>query len=36
MSLRTISIFPDFYNMEVVDNIREKYDPLAKLYLLER
>ena len=36
MNLRTIMIFPDFYNMEVFDNIREKYDPLAKLYLLER
>lgn len=31
MNLRTIMIFPDFYNMEVIDNIREKYDPLAKL-----
>lgn len=24
-------IFPDFDNMQVIDNIREKYDPLAKL-----
>ncbi|MGN0552262.1 MAG: 2'-5' RNA ligase family protein [Oscillospiraceae bacterium] len=28
---RTIMIFPDFENMEVIDNIRAKYDPLAKL-----
>ena len=31
MNLRTIMIFPDFENMEVIDTIREKYDPLAKL-----
>lgn len=31
MSSRTIMIFPEFDNMEVIDNIREKYDPLAKL-----
>ena len=24
-------IFPEFDNMDVIDNIREKYDPLAKL-----
>lgn len=30
MSLRTIMIFPDLENMEVIDNVREKYDPLAK------
>lgn len=31
MNLRTIMIFPEFDNMEVIDKIREKYDPLAKL-----
>lgn len=31
MSLRTIMIFPDFDNMEVINRIREKYDPLANL-----
>lgn len=31
MSSRTIMIFPNFKNMEAIDNIREKYDPLAKL-----
>lgn len=31
MSLRTIMIFPKFENMETIDNIRNKYDPLAKL-----
>lgn len=31
MSKRTIMIFPDFENMEIIDSIREKYDPLAKL-----
>lgn len=31
MNLRTIMIFPEFDNMEVIDNIREEYDPLAKL-----
>lgn len=29
MSLRTIMIFPEFDNMDVIDEIREKYDPLA-------
>ena len=24
-------IFPEFDNMDVIDKIREKYDPLAKL-----
>ena len=24
-------IFPEFDNMDVIDNIRQKYDPLAKL-----
>lgn len=31
MNLRTIMIFPEFENMEVIDRIREQYDPLAKL-----
>ena len=31
MSLRTIMIFPEFKNMEIIDNIRKQYDPLAKL-----
>lgn len=31
MSIRTIMIFPEFENMEIIDNIREKYDPLAQL-----
>lgn len=31
MSLRTIMIFPEFENQEIIDNIREKYDPLAGL-----
>ena len=31
MSLRTIMIFPKFENTEIIDNIRNKYDPLAKL-----
>ena len=31
MSLRTIMIFPEFENMNIIDAIREKYDPLAKL-----
>ena len=31
MNLRTIMIFPKFGNMETIDNIRNKYDPLAKL-----
>lgn len=29
--LRTIMIFPQFENIEIIDAIREKYDPLAKL-----
>lgn len=31
MNLRTIMIFPSFENMKLIDSIREKYDPLAKL-----
>ena len=31
MSLRTILIFPEFDNMDIIDEIREKYDPLAEL-----
>ena len=31
MSLRTIMIFPKFDNIDIIDEIREKYDPLAKL-----
>ena len=31
MSLRTIMIFPEFENMYVIDPIRNRYDPLAKL-----
>ena len=31
MNLRTIMIFPEFENMEIIDNIRSQYDPLAKL-----
>lgn len=29
--LRTIMIFPHFDNMEIINIIREKYDPLARL-----
>ena len=31
MSLRTIMIFPEFAEMEIIDEIRERYDPLAHL-----
>ena len=31
MAIRTIMIFPDFENMKIIDNIREKYDPLTQL-----
>ncbi len=31
MSLRTIMIFPEFDNMEIINHIRRKYDPLADL-----
>lgn len=31
MSIRTIMIFPEFEEMEIIDEIREKYDPLARL-----
>lgn len=30
MHKRCIMIFPKFHNMKIIDNIREKYDPLAK------
>ncbi len=29
--LRTIMIFPQFENIEIINDIRERYDPLAKL-----
>lgn len=31
MSLRTIMIFPEFENREIIDNIRKQYDPLYEL-----
>lgn len=31
MSLRTILIFPEFDNIEIIEQIRKKYDPLARL-----
>lgn len=31
MSIKTIMIFPEFNEMETIDTIREKYDPLAHL-----
>ena len=31
MSIRTIMIFPEFEEMEIIEEIREKYDPLAHL-----
>lgn len=31
MKLRTIMIFPEFDNMEIIRNIRKRYDPLAEL-----
>lgn len=31
MSLRTILIFPEFDNIEIIEQIRKKYDPLAQL-----
>ena len=31
MSKRTIMIFPEFENMDIIDRIRDKYDPLARL-----
>lgn len=29
MALRTIMIFPEFENIELIDDIRKQYDPLA-------
>jgi len=31
MSLRTIMIFPEFENVEIIDKIRKQFDPLADL-----
>ncbi len=31
MNLRTIMFFPQFQNMEIIDNIRKQYDPLADM-----
>lgn len=33
MNTRTIMLFPQFENIEVINNIRKKYDPLADLVL---
>ncbi|MDD3223625.1 MAG: 2'-5' RNA ligase family protein [Clostridium sp.] len=33
MNLRTIMIFPEFENMNVINEIRNKYDPLTDLVL---
>lgn len=33
MNTRTIMIFPEFENIHVINDIREKYDPLADLVL---
>ena len=33
MGTRTIMIFPEFENIDVINDIREKYDPLADLVL---
>ncbi|WP_313343152.1 hypothetical protein [Sedimentibacter sp.] len=33
MSIRTIMIFPEFENIDVINDIRKKYDPLADLVL---
>ncbi|MBE6063574.1 MAG: 2'-5' RNA ligase family protein [Clostridium butyricum] len=33
MNTRTIMIFPEFENMGIINDIREKYDPLANLVL---
>ena len=33
MSTRTIMIFPEFENIDVINDIRKKYDPLADLVL---
>lgn len=33
MNTRTIMIFPEFKNIEVINDIRKKYDPLADLVL---
>lgn len=33
MSIRTIMIFPEFENIEKINDIRNKYDPLVKLVL---
>lgn len=33
MSIRTIMIFPEFENIDIINHIRNKYDPLANLVL---
>lgn len=33
MCIRTIMVFPEFENIDVINNIRKKYDPLAELVL---
>ena len=31
MATRTIMIFPEFENIDIINDIRKKYDPLADL-----
>lgn len=33
MNIRTIMIFPEFENMDIINDIRKKYDPLSDLVL---
>lgn len=33
MNIRTIMIFPEFHNIDVINDIRKKYDPLSDLVL---
>ena len=33
MNTRTIMIFPEFDNIDVINDIRKKYDPLVDLVL---
>jgi len=33
MNMRTIMIFPEFENIDNINDIRKKYDPLADLVL---
>ena len=36
MPLKTIMIFPEFNNMDIIEKIRKQYDPLLSRTIIEK